>query len=358
MSTILGSTVDMAELTELAGRGLLTSRAHSNGELLIHNYTATCQYTRAWTPLLMACRGLITDLSGLIIARPFPKFFNHDEHEKYIGPLNWSQPITATKKLDGSLGVLYDVYDPKIATRGSFDSPQAKAANVIFREKGYHKGRFRDDLTYLFEIIYPENRIVVNYGERRDLVLLECIVTETGEHLSYSDLEDEATHIGCEVAELVDSSGWELLQATGENEEGFVVRFDDGTRVKIKFAEYVRLHRLLTGINARHIWEYFRDGRDWKELVEYVPDEFHQWVRGIVDGLQQSFWAECQRVDEAYRSCNTSAELSRKEVAAQFTKLPDLAPALFAMYDSRPIDKIVWQKLKPEPSLPFVANDE
>ncbi len=350
--------VDLEQIAALVAEGLLSTRPHQSGKLLIHNYTPQCQFARAWNPITLMCRGLVTDLDGNVIARPFPKFFNHDEHERFIGPLDWSQGFAATKKMDGSLGVLYPSgCEWAIATRGSFDSGQAKTATAIFRERGYGKAEYREGHTYLFEIIYPENRIVVDYGELRDLVLLEVLDTETGKGLPLDEIRYEAELIGCPVADPVEASAESLLAREGAptNEEGYVVRFADGTRVKIKFAEYVRLHKLLTGLNARLIWEHLRNGFDWKQLVEHVPDEFHDWVREIVADIEGKFLAEMQRMQSVY--CQCDVKLSRKEVAEQFKKTPDLAPALFAYYDGKAVDHIIWKNLRPEPSAPF-ANAE
>lgn len=102
-----------------------------------------------------ACRGLIVDAENWIVQRPFEKFFSIEQLE----------PFDVYDKLDGSLGILYWVGDePAIATRGSFISDQAKRGTEFLRA--------RKDLnldrryTYLFEIIYPENRVVVNYGDQ------------------------------------------------------------------------------------------------------------------------------------------------------------------------------------------------
>jgi RNA ligase len=90
-------------------------------------------------------------------------------------------------KLDGSLGILYFYDDkPYIATRGSFTSEQAERANKIFQKKYSHL-HFNKEHTYLFEIIYPENRIVVDYGAKEDLILLAVLDTETGKDLELPD---------------------------------------------------------------------------------------------------------------------------------------------------------------------------
>ncbi|HRF99146.1 MAG TPA: hypothetical protein PLZ51_28235, partial [Aggregatilineales bacterium] len=74
-------------------------------------------------------------------------------------------------KMDGSLGILYRWQGAYyIATRGNFDSDQAIWATIFLRTH-YDLHNLADEYTLLFEIIYPDNRIVVNYGQRQDLVL-------------------------------------------------------------------------------------------------------------------------------------------------------------------------------------------
>jgi len=77
------------------------------------------------------------------------------------------EPFEVYEKLDGSLGILYWVDDePRVATRGSFTGVQAQRGTAILRARYGHVA-FRTDVTYLFEILFPENRIVVDYGGGR-----------------------------------------------------------------------------------------------------------------------------------------------------------------------------------------------
>ena len=91
-------------------------------------------------------------------------------------------PFEVFEKLDGSLGILYWLNNlPYIATRGSFESEQARHATEILHGRYQHTFSSMDtNKTYLFEIIYPENRIVVDYGEMDDLILLTVIDNQTG----------------------------------------------------------------------------------------------------------------------------------------------------------------------------------
>ncbi len=100
------------------------------------------------------------------VATPFPKFFNVGEKRGTVPDL----PFEVYEKLDGSLIIaFYHAGRWRTATKGAFDSPQAvwaqgrlDATDLIALVPG---------TTYLFEAVYPENRIVVRYAEPA-LVLL------------------------------------------------------------------------------------------------------------------------------------------------------------------------------------------
>ncbi|GIH79629.1 hypothetical protein [Planobispora longispora] len=61
-----------AALTEAVGRGLVREQAHPELPLRILNYTEKAQAERAWNEVTLACRGLIVDDDGRVVARPFP----------------------------------------------------------------------------------------------------------------------------------------------------------------------------------------------------------------------------------------------------------------------------------------------
>ena len=79
-----------------------------------------------------------------------------------------------------------------IASRGSFISEQAEWANNFFffnDELQQHvENSFKDEYTYLVEIVYKSNRIVVDYGDYEGLILLSAIETLTGVELPYDEL--------------------------------------------------------------------------------------------------------------------------------------------------------------------------
>lgn len=341
------SHIDIHAHLALEAQGYLQIGRHPSAPLLIHNYSQATQYERHWTPETLMSRGLVTDLQGQVVARPFGKFFNLEEHVSLMGPLP-EEPFEVYEKMDGSLGILYH-WEGKtaIATRGSFESEQALRATQIFQRKYSHL-RLDPDLTYLVEIIYPENRIVVDYGAMEDLVLLAVMHTATGQELPLPDMGLPLVRRYDGVTEL------EALKAIQDaNKEGFVVRFQGGLRVKIKFDEYVRLHRILTGVSTRTVWEALLQGTSLEEFLQGVPDEFYKWLRRVEQDLRGQFAAIEAVCEQEYRSFAT-----RKEAADYFLNHCTHPHVLFRMLDGRGYDELIWKMLKPDHQKAFAMNDD
>ena len=339
--------MDKELLKEMIERKYVSVRKHPTADLYIYNYTKSAQYDKVWNSVTEICRGLILDGGGNVVSRPFRKFFNLGERDE---PLP-DEPFTVTDKQDGSLGICYKINnEPFIATRGSFESPQALTACKILKEK-HSESVFKDGITYLFEIIYPENRIVVNYGDKRDLVLLAMIDNETGLDLPLD------YNLGFEVVKHYDGIKdiSELLETQEENREGYVVKFESGYRVKVKFAEYMRLHRLLTCITERSIWQEMREGRELTPMLELVPDEFYQWVKSIVLKLNKEY-GKIEKTAKLISKKAIERYDNRKEMAEYIlseTKQSKCAGICFQLLDNKKYEDAIWKMIKPKASKPF-----
>jgi RNA ligase len=343
------ATVDVAALRALVAQRYLTVQQHPAADLLIWNYTPKTQFERYWTPETRMCRGLITTSAGDVVARPFEKFFGVEELTGGLGATLPDEPFEAYEKLDGSLGILYHVEgSPYLATRGSFAGVQAARGSKILRRR-YGHVRFRTDVTYLFEIVYPENRIVVDYGDREDVVLLAAVDTETGVDLRLPDL-------GIPTARRIEGCGTvDALRALRlDNQEGFVVRFRSGLRVKVKLAEYVRLHRLVTGVTPRHIWECLRAGQAFDDLLCRVPDGFAAWVRRTAAGIQATYVAVEQECRADFRDFG---DLGDRRATAAYFKTKRYPLILFKMLDGKPYADEIWKLVRPDATEPFQSDE-
>lgn len=341
--------INIKELREYEKNGLLRSQTHPEAPYIIWNYTQKCQVESAWDSITKMCRGLITDEEGYVKARPFDKFFNRDEHDKEGMPLIPNEPYTLWDKLDGSLGILYLMPDgrPRLATRGSFTSEQAiKGTEMLQKVIGKKSIQFTQGYTPMFEIIYPTNRIVVDYGKEEKLVYLGSrhivsgrVVTPKALPLPYN----------FESAKQYDMS--QLYAEPRDNAEGYVLHYRNGMMVKIKFEEYVRLHRLVTGVNKRRIWDILRSGDDIKDLLDHVPEEFEKWVNETTLELMDKFSYVC--MDSNLKAAGAKNLETRKEQAEHIMKHAEYPAIAFLMLDGRDYEDAVWKLLKPKHEAPF-----
>ncbi|MFJ5547989.1 RNA ligase [Streptomyces sp. NPDC093225] len=388
------------ELATAIDAGHVTRKAHPELPLSIYTYTRVCQYERVWNRITVRCRGLVADdVTGEVVALPLPKFFNVGEHEsgQPYAPALPDEPFEVYDKVDGSLAVVFHYADRwRVASKGSFVSEQARWAQR--RLDGADTSALVPGVTYLAEILYPENRIVVDYGQRRDLVLLAAFGAD-GTEVPLAEAATGWDGIGSVVrawpamplAELLRLTGANTLpgggRATGMDAEGFVLRYASGVRAKAKLAEYVRLHKVLTGVTERDVWRGHgiqrfagvsakrlaqglglplselsglrsQGGRPLDALLEQVPDEFDAWVRGLIEGLEKSFAERERAIDEAYASLAHLAA-DRGAFARAVRELPDrdVRAAVFQRLDGRSTELLTWRRIRPAAADPF-KNDE
>ena len=274
-------------------------------------------------------------------------FFNLEESENLILP---DEPFEVYEKMDGSLGILYWVDSkPAIATRGSFTSEQAIVATELLHTKYADEIKHLDPTkTYLFEIIYPENRIVIDYGDARKLVLLAVIDTKSCVEIPLP------THEHFEIVKRYDGLNdlQQLKALEEENREGFVVKFKSGYRLKVKFEEYVRIHKIITRVSTVNIWEYLKEGHELLPILERVPDEFYDWVKQTHAKLLNDF---AQIESEAHSEFKILATIKETAIYYQTCQYPAI---LFKMMENRPYDHIIWKMIRPKFEKPFANKIE
>lgn len=351
----LSEYLDEKKLYEHLNNRVINAQHHHYAPLVIYNYGQKAQFESIWDDVTCKCRGLIVNMStGNIVARPFQKFFNlghQGRPETNFENLPPELP-EITEKLDGSLGILYRHDDlTGIATRGSFASDQANWASSWYN-KNLSKAVWPEGWTPLFEIIYPDNRIVVKY-EYEGLILLGLVNNETGEEKPYEERVELALMNGCSWAARQQITVEVARTENEPNSEGYVCTWHLGPKpplkVKIKFLDYCRLHRLLTSISPKAIWEMLKDGQDFSELLVDTPSHYQEWVNYWKNGLQAEFGRIEQKAKAIYASCplpkNGQDKEARKKLAEFFT-MGDRKPVsqiMFKMLDNQPYDEVIWK---------------
>jgi hypothetical protein len=224
--------------------------------------------------------------------------------------------------------------------------------------------------TLVFEFLHPETRVITNYGDRQDLVLLACFDRAEWRYRPYAEVKalaakygftvvDEFTPAGTTLAEQLDSL---LAKIAGTDQEGTVITIEHGHRVvyrvKVKSPDYLRVLKLVVTCTYARVVETLDAHPEWNGWADYeshlrslgreqVPEEVLGFYREHYDTHAQ-YLAGCERLrawatevakrvlaevgDEAGNP--PIPRLLRKCFAARAVKLP-LSPLLFAAFDGR-----------------------
>lgn len=331
----------LEELRKRVDLGLIGARP--NGRLTIFDYTNHCMFERAWDEFTMQARGLVLDDQGKIIARPWRKFFNVNERpETKLEALPAETP-ELSDKMDGSMIIVFHDGDAwRAITRFCWENPQTKYANAWLEMYDHF---LYPENTYMFELIAPWNRLVIPY-EKAEMILLGIVNTASGEDSSYAQVTDYAKKRGMKAVkfETRPLSEISLLDPKVRDREGYVARYSNGLRVKLKYQQYMILHKILTGLSVKGIWETLSTNNE--PSFENVPDEFMDWFRKQRDGLKKSYHEIEEKAKAAFQSI--PAQPSRKDYAIAFQKHKELMGILFLMLDKRDYSEIIWDKIKPK----------
>lgn len=342
--------LDEGDLDQAIREKLVNVRDSGDGHR-IYNYSDSAIYTPgAWdSPAVRQCRGLIVDEQDLIIARPWGKFFNHGQVE--AGELDMAALVEVTDKMDGSLGIVHrDAGGSlRVATRGSFISDQAVHATRVLNER-YGHIQPPASLTILVEIIYPGNRIVCNYGEQDDLVLLGGVDIGSGDYFGPGETGEAVGWTGPITTVFSFPTLAAALEAKPRaGAEGMCIRYVDESRiVKVKQEDYVRLHRLVTGMSERVIWQSLLDGQSLTDLLSGVPDELHGWIKGTWTEMLDRAQSIQRNAQNQHRTivAELGEDLSRKDYAQQASR-SDVRPYLFMLLDGKDPMPAVLKSIKP-----------
>jgi len=362
-------------IAKLERERFIRVKQHPNKKWTLYNYSQRAQMSKNWPEELKACRGLVVDSNKNVVGWPFAKFFNSNEGNS--ASLKWKDdaPVCATEKMDGSMIEVVQTKEDGllVCTRGDFFSPHAQAARKML-ETTYSEQvkQLKVGHTYIFELIDSAYRIVVNYGDRKELVLLAVRDHASGALLPPSDFAsggdaDEKSTPAFPVVPSIavktwkDAKEWfaaqDKIQRDASREGIVVANLATGERVKLKFTAYKRFHSALSHVCTKSIWTILASGTSYKDsdFAELVPDEALAWVMRKEKELIQKrddMWDEMVRLkaqlpgergDPSWK--RKAADWIRETQPAHLHKR--LMYFLNDKLDDAQIRLRLWQELKP-----------
>jgi hypothetical protein len=375
--------IDMIEFqNKYIDTGLVQVGHHDEFPLSIYTYGRKTVHENIWDNVTTKCRGIIVENeTGDVIARPFEKFFNYgSESSQGDGMVDacFGEPVI-WEKMDGFMCTMYTWKGVDyIASKGSFHSIHAKWATAWLRRKWGNTVPFHQPgTTLVFEGLHKDLRIVVDYGLRQELVLLAVIDNETGREYEPRELEafakaanfsipERATLITVHDAIEITKRGPTKEELAEEGlDEGYVLTwYRQGRtpfRLKLKFVEYLRLHRLVTGVSPKRIWEALSSGFV-SELNEYLYDStpwFAAFTKKWMRILTTEFEFRKRQAESVYKLAEKRV-LNRQSLEplrrrgelrgaweAEFRKWPaDARAVLYSMLDKKDSNRVIWKQVK------------
>ena len=234
------------------------------------------------------------------------------------------ETVEATIKFDGSLGIAFLWKgEVMVTTRRRMDSKQAIWAKQWIKDH-CNLTEFQAGHTYLFEIISQNNTVVVNYLFE-GLVLL-AITDESGYELPYEEVLHCARTIrffmvtpritgsysevlwycgGIEPSEETATPNWPpftsgAMPVNEKRQEGWVVKFNDGSRQKIVYRWWKNASQLGHLVHPQVVWLLLKHNKI-KEVFGNAPHHFQAEIRRMVQAIGRKFDETLQLAERCIR---------------------------------------------------------
>ena len=246
------------------------------------------------------CRSVVIDVEAeVIVLCPFKKFRNLNECEE-TSLTNVREKILKAKrveiseKIDGSMQTASS-YKGQIIMAGAQAVDPANSwrlqdgYQMILSNKNYVKMiKNNPNWTFIFEYVSLKDAHVVKYTKEQEGMYLIGIRDKiTGKQYSYQEVIDIAQFY------LVEKTIQIYLQSLDEvlseldkyksNEREGVVLYIDGFQVKIKYNDYVQIHRILSIVSSSNlIIEHIADNK-YDDLISKVPEAYRLRINKIKD---------------------------------------------------------------------------
>ena len=334
--------VDLNLIREYESKGLLISQTLE--DLTVFSYSREAMFDRKWDNITKMCRSLVVDQDGNIISKGFDKFFNLNEvDETKLENIIKLTPLEISKKEDGSfIGFFYYKGQWRSRSMGSFTSIYAQKALELFPK---NNDVLPKDTTFICELILskeddPEIRPI--RSDENKLIYLASINNNTHEEIDNRSIWENA---GGSCVETFQYSLDDMINKSLKDSwtEGWVVKYTNGLRVKIKTLWYLDLFKQIN--NIRNIRDVCIDkmivfGPYDHSWLKDFPEEFREELQKEADLIVEEYEEKINYYKEQYKLLYNS---DRKTFALSMKNKHD-SVILFAIYNNKNIKHLHWKR--------------
>ena len=309
-------------------------------DLLLLKYNK-CIYNTGWFNFALKSRGVVLDKNTLeIVGYPFDKFFNINERPEYreeevLNHLKNATMVSLTDKKDGTLISVFN-YNNKtyLTTNGSLENEYIDWAWELFNEKYKNFiNNVPNNYTFIFEMIIPESKVVIDYGDMRKLFLIGIRNMKDYRFLSYEEMISFAKNNNLDITEEDDFSDVKTLIKKANslreaNKEGWVLKITEPSEdyfVKIKLAEYFELHRMVSRISFKRVYNLYTTG-NLESYMAIATEDIKNDITALIEEIdiirEKYFNYEMNKAEELLKELNVTRNdvLNSKDILMDVIK--------------------------------------
>lgn len=307
-------------------------------DFILLKYTMELQFYNLWNNFYLECRGLVLDMRNIkVVNSPYKKFFNLNENEysslKRIKlASNQAEEIIVRDKLDGSMISISNYQgNPFITTTGSFENSQIEwTKDFLLKKYPYFANNIPCDYTFIFECIYPENKIVVDYGQVNKLILTNIKDNKTGRLLCNNLLEDFANKYQLEIADKEENNSLETLMFLSKDvekypsnkKEGWVFRIrtkDEDILFKLKCEDYCKVHKLLSHLTPKNVFNSIIE-----ETLDDIKTQLPKHLLGVISDISSIIFEYINKVNKEISICESLIKNNNLILTEELVKYREL----------------------------------
>ena len=312
-------------------------------------------------------RSSVWNSDGELISASFPKFVNWSEKPEIFPVPTSLNSATVVEKLDGST-LIVSKYKGNIMirTRGTIDASKLEKNGdeielfkisvlpEILKAKDTNQDTW--SWSYIFEWTSPRNKIVLDYGNKPEFLLIGLVYHSEYILMVQDGLDSLArflnvtrpkTYTFNDINELISNvQSW-------EGKEGVCVYSNGGQTIhKVKAFQYLKLHAFKSSATLNNTIElYFELGKpDYTEFVDKITEKFDYECCQLILPFIRTILTAHRHIRDIIANLNTFVEplknLPRKDAAAIIIeKQPEYKSYCFTILSGKLLDDNELKKL-------------
>lgn len=339
----------------LVDQGYLSRIPHPAYQVFLYCYTPKAVIESYWPEIMEESRGLVLDLNGNIVSKGLPKIFTLEE-TRTLGKKLPPGPYRLYEKIDGvGINAFFIDREPIFHTKSSFNNEytewMSKYNTHMFSNLSFSRDKI---LTVMCELVLPVNKDSVKrvVNCESGVYLLGALTKEStiiNNNIRITDLDLHSIknnwigkvpliyHVE-DISKIIDINKFLEEMVNGKvNSEGYIVKFQDSSRVKIKTKWFLEKYKELVKVNEIIRNKLF-SGLGLDDILAETEEELHEEIREKVAKINKYVDENKYIINRTFMNLYTTNE---EQFFKSIRHYGNRKKYFIISYNEKPIDKLL-----------------